>query len=67
MLRSKLHDKRFTENSNQARLLYKKQRNVCVFLLKNAKKGFELLAQRGSGKQQSQCWETKSKHVIISL
>ena len=40
MLGSKLRNKYFTERSEEARLLYKKQRNVCVFLLKKAKKEY---------------------------
>ena len=40
MLRSKLRNKYLIEKSEEARLLYKKQRNVCVFLLKKAKKEY---------------------------
>ena len=40
MLRSKLRNKYLTEKSEEARLLYKKQRNACVFLWKKAKKEY---------------------------
>ena len=43
MLRSKLHNEYLTQKSEEARLLLcKKQRNVCVFLLKKAKKEYML-------------------------
>ena len=40
MLRSKLRNKYLTEKSYEAILLHKKQRNVCVSLLKKAKKEY---------------------------
>ena len=40
MLRSKLRNKYLTEKFEEARLLYSKQINVCVFLLKKAKKEY---------------------------
>ena len=40
MLRPKLRNKHLTDKSEEARFLYKKQRNVCVFLLKKAKKEY---------------------------
>ena len=40
MLRSKLRNKYLFEQSEEARLLCKKQRNVRVFLLKKAKKEY---------------------------
>ena len=40
MLRSKLRNKYLIEKSEEARLLYKKQRNACVFLLKKVKKEY---------------------------
>ena len=39
-LRSKLRNKYLIQKSEESRLLYKKQRNVCVFLLKKAKKEY---------------------------
>ena len=40
MLRSKLRNKYLKEKTDDARVRYKKQRNVCVFLLKKAKKNY---------------------------
>ena len=40
MFRSKLRKKQLIQKSEEARLLYKKQRNGCVFLLKKATKKY---------------------------
>ena len=40
MLRPKLRNKYLIDKSEKARLLYKKQRNVCVFLMKKAKEEY---------------------------
>ena len=43
MLRSKLHNKYLIEKSEEARVLYKKQRNVCFLIEKGQKRVFRKL------------------------
>ena len=58
MLRSKLRKKFSSDRTEKSRCKYKKQRNVCVFLLKKAKKDYyeniDISSLSDSGKFQKQ-------------
>ena len=70
MQSSKLHNLYLKVRSDENRIRYKKQRNICASLLRKAKrKQYEdlsialLLIIRSFGKEQNLCLEIKSKGI----